>query len=1044
MKKEEKDLNKIQNHLYSRQIGTYGIETMKKLQSLKILIIGLRGNGIEVAKNIVLSGVKKVSIYDTNLVSVNDLGSNFYLEEKDINQRRDESVLQKLIELNPYTEIEIFNKLNKEKDLIESLLNEKEKFDVIVQTELLSENEIFKLSTFCHEKNIIFIYGAVLGLNGFIFSDFGKHTILDKDGFVNTKYHIKNITNEKNAILTVEEKNINIKKNDFILIKYVEGMSEINEMKNIKVLSKNNGNSLELDLDTINFGKYIQGGNVCKIKQPIIKNYKSYQDIINIPFNRKSKEEYISYDESEEIQLYSTKFYLSVYLALGKYLNNSTNYLPKLNDINESNIILEDAKNLFDKMKNHDKEVGLNFDEYSEDEIQKFDEKKAINIISLSRAEISPMCSLIGGYISQEIIKSTGKYEPINQWKIFDLSFVIDNNKKINESQNINNSRYEELISIFGEETQKKIFNTSLFIVGAGAIGCEVLKNFALMGISTNENKYSYLTDCDKIEISNLNRQFLFRQKDIGKSKSLTAFESIKKMNNNFNCNTFEYKVSKETENIFNRKFWDKIDYVILAVDNIYARDYLNNECHKNSKTFIDSGTNGTAGRVEVVIPYVTEQLKISYKNENKQNSHSCTTKYFPTSINDCIDWAKEIFEDLFCKEVKVMKDFANDTEVFIKKLEEIPSNVVIEKCEIIEKFMKIYECENNKERAVKIIENSLEYFNEYYNKRIIELLKNHPENEIDKNGQPFWNAIKRRPKPIPKININESMVKLFIESFYNILTNCLGIPKIELTIDILSDIIKNYIFIDKKEEIDDENQLIQNKKNNLETYKNTITENYDLFKNINEEIFEKDSLDNYHIEFIQSASNLRAQNYYIEQIDRNKTLMIAGNVIQAVPTSTSSVAGYLSLQLISLINNGNNIDTNIKNAHLNLSDNFFAVNSPNKYIPPKVENEINESMTTLELIDYMKNEFNFDINFFDINNKEYFRKRKFKESEKVKEVFKKYKDKIQAKIEDYYNKDLPENNRKNEFVIDIYGHKIDDKKEMLIKTIKYKPIKKS
>ena len=49
-----------------------------------------------------------------------------------------------------------------------------------------------------------------MGLNGFIFSDFGKHTILDKDGFVNTKYHIKNITNEKNAILTVEEKNINI------------------------------------------------------------------------------------------------------------------------------------------------------------------------------------------------------------------------------------------------------------------------------------------------------------------------------------------------------------------------------------------------------------------------------------------------------------------------------------------------------------------------------------------------------------------------------------------------------------------------------------------------------------------------------------------------------------------------------------------------------------------------------------------------------------------------------------------------------------------
>ena len=48
----------------------------------------------------------------------------------------------------------------------------------------------------------------------------------------------------------------------------------------------------------------------------------------------------------------------------------------------------------------------------------------------------------------------------------FDLSFITENNKKINESK-INTSRYDELISIFGEEVQKKIFDTSMFIVGA-------------------------------------------------------------------------------------------------------------------------------------------------------------------------------------------------------------------------------------------------------------------------------------------------------------------------------------------------------------------------------------------------------------------------------------------------------------------------------------------------------------------------------------------------------------------------------------------------
>ena len=52
---------------YSRQIGTYGNETMKKLSELKILIIGLKGLGVEVAKNIILSGPKRVSLYDKDL-----------------------------------------------------------------------------------------------------------------------------------------------------------------------------------------------------------------------------------------------------------------------------------------------------------------------------------------------------------------------------------------------------------------------------------------------------------------------------------------------------------------------------------------------------------------------------------------------------------------------------------------------------------------------------------------------------------------------------------------------------------------------------------------------------------------------------------------------------------------------------------------------------------------------------------------------------------------------------------------------------------------
>ena len=77
----------IDTNLYSLQIGTIGIETMRKLTHLKIFIIHLRGLGIEIAKNIILSGPNQISIFDPELVNINDLGANFYLSVDDIKRK---------------------------------------------------------------------------------------------------------------------------------------------------------------------------------------------------------------------------------------------------------------------------------------------------------------------------------------------------------------------------------------------------------------------------------------------------------------------------------------------------------------------------------------------------------------------------------------------------------------------------------------------------------------------------------------------------------------------------------------------------------------------------------------------------------------------------------------------------------------------------------------------------------------------------------------------------------------------------------------------
>ena len=137
---------------------------------------------------------------------------------------------------------------------------------------------------------------------------------------------------------------------------------------------------------------------------------------------------------------------------------------------------------------------------------------------------------------------------------------VLDLSVDIN--RDIFGSKYVDQISIYGQEIQKKLNNLNIFIIGAGALGCELLKNLSLMGISIGKKSKTIITDNDLIETSNLNRQFLFRNKDIGKSKSKIASEQAKLINRNFNCKDLQMFVDNESECYFDENFWKKQDFI--------------------------------------------------------------------------------------------------------------------------------------------------------------------------------------------------------------------------------------------------------------------------------------------------------------------------------------------------------------------------------------------------------------------------------------------------------------------------------------------------
>ena len=170
-----------------------------------------------------------------------------------------------------------------------------------------------------------------------------------------------------------------------------------------------------------------------------------------------------------------------------------------------------------------------------------------------------------------------------------------------------------------------------------GAIGCELLKNLAMIGIGSKGQ--ITITDPDLIELSNLNRQFLFREKHLRKPKSGVAAASIINMNPDLKNHIVARldKVEEATQCIYNDKFLSSQSVVLNALDNVNARRYVDQRCMANKIPLIDSGTLGTKGHIQTIIPNKTESYTSKNDPESSTEIPVCTLKMFPEEADHCI-----------------------------------------------------------------------------------------------------------------------------------------------------------------------------------------------------------------------------------------------------------------------------------------------------------------------------------------------------------------------------------------------------------------------
>ncbi|KAJ7980100.1 NEDD8-activating enzyme E1 catalytic subunit [Quillaja saponaria] len=183
-----------------------------------------------------------------------------------------------------------------------------------------------------------------------------------------------------------------------------------------------------------------------------------------------------------------------------------------------------------------------------------------------------------------------------------------------------------------------------VLVVGAGGLGCELLKDLALSGFRNLE-----VIDMDRIEVSNLNRQFLFRLEDVGKPKAEVAAKRV--MERISGVNIVPHFCRIEDKDI---EFYNDFNIIALGLDSIEARSYINavacsflehdsgdNPKQETIKPMVDGGTEGFKGHARVIVPGVTPCFECTIWLFPPQVKFPlCTLAETPRTAAHCIEYA--------------------------------------------------------------------------------------------------------------------------------------------------------------------------------------------------------------------------------------------------------------------------------------------------------------------------------------------------------------------------------------------------------------------